>query len=78
MFWEIKQTALGNKIFHEPIVIYWLQASSAAWPSGSERRFYNSRDRKVDGSTPTQASFLRPWIKWFTTIISAWFMESNK
>ena len=35
---------------------YWLQASHAAWPSGSERRFYDSRDRKVDGSTTTQTS----------------------
>ena len=27
---------------------------SAAWPSGSERRFYDGHDRKVDGSIPTQ------------------------
>ena len=31
---------------------------SAAWPSGSERRFYDAYDRKVDGSTPTPAAFL--------------------
>ena len=47
------------------------QCLSAAWPRGSERRFYDGHDRKVDGSTPTQASLLRPWIKCFTTIISA-------
>ena len=46
---------------------------SAAWPSGSERRFYDGPGRKVDGSTPTQASLLRPWIRCFTTIISAWW-----
>ena len=33
---------------------------SAAWPSGSERRFYDGQDRKNDGLTPTQASLLRP------------------
>ena len=30
--------------------------SSAAWPSGSERIFYDRHDRKVDGSTTTDAS----------------------
>ena len=47
----------------------WL---SAAWPSGSERRFYDGHDRKLDGSTPTQASLLHPWIRCFMAIISAW------
>ena len=47
-------------------------ASPAVWPSGPERRFYDSRDRKVDGSTPTQVSLLRPWIRCFTIIISTW------
>ena len=42
------------------------------WPSGLERRFYDGHDRKVNGSTLTQASFLRPWIRCFTTIIFAW------
>ena len=46
----------------------WL---SEAWPSGLERRFYGGHDPKVDGKTPTQASFLRPWIKCFMAIISA-------
>ena len=27
--------------------------TSAVWPSGSERRFYDGHDRKIDGSTPT-------------------------
>ena len=43
---------------------------SAVWPSGSECCFYDDHDRKVDGSTPTQALSLRPWIRCFTTIIS--------
>ena len=46
---------------------------SAAWSSGS------NHDGKVDGSTLTQASLLRPWIRYFTTIISAWRnLTSNK
>ena len=44
----------------------------AAWRSGSERRFYDDHDRKVDGSTPNLVSLLRPWIRCFTMIISAW------
>ena len=48
-------------------------ASPAAWPSGSERRFYESRDRKVDGSTPSQVLLLRPWTRCFTIIISIWW-----
>ena len=46
---------------------------SAVWPSGSEHRFYVGHDRKVDASTPTEASLLRPWIRYFTIIISAWW-----
>ena len=45
---------------------------SAAWPSGSERRFYDGHDRNVNGSTLNLVSLLRPWIRCFTTIISAW------
>ena len=45
---------------------------NATWRSGLERRFYNDRDRKVDGSTPNLVSLLRPWIRCFTLIISAW------
>ena len=52
---------------------------SAAWPSGSQRRFYDGHDRKVDSSTPTLASMLRPWVRCFTTIISAWWnLTSSK
>ena len=35
-------------------------------------RFYDD-DRKVDGTTPTQALLLRPWIKYFTIITRAWW-----
>ena len=45
--------------------------------SGSERRFYDGHDRNVDGSTLIQASLLRPWIRRFTTIISAWWNLTN-
>ena len=52
---------------------------SAAWRSGSERRFYDDHDRKVNGSTPNLVSLLRPWIRCFTMIISAWWnLESSK
>ena len=52
---------------------------SAKWPSGSKRCFYGGHDRKVDGSTPTQASSLYPWLRCFTTIISAWWnLTSSK
>ena len=53
--------------------------SGEAWPSGLERRFYEGHDRKVDGSSPTLASLLRPWIRWFTTTISArWNLTGRK
>ena len=35
----------------------------AAWRSGSERRFYDDHDRKVNGSPPNLVSLLRPWIR---------------
>ena len=50
-----------------------LESLSAAWPSDSERRFYDGHNRKVNGSTPIQASLLRLWIRCFTMIISAWW-----
>ena len=31
-----------------------------AWRSGSERRFYDDHDRKVNGSTPNLVSLLGP------------------
>ena len=47
--------------------------------SGSERRFYDGHDRNVDGSTLTQASLLRPSIRCFTAIVSAWWnLTSSK
>ena len=52
---------------------------SAAWRNGSERRFYDDHDRKVDGSPPNLVSLLRPWIRCFTMIISAWWnLASSK
>ena len=32
-----------------PIAKSWLRLWSAAWPNGSERRFYDDHNRKVDG-----------------------------
>ena len=56
-----------------------LTVLSAAWRSGSERRFYDDHDRKVNGSTPNLVSLLRPWIRCFTMIISAWWnLASSK
>ena len=52
---------------------------SAAWRSGSERRFYDDHDREVNGSTLNLVSLLRPWIRCFTMIISAWWnLTSSK
>ena len=56
-----------------------VECLSAAWPSGSEGRFYDGHVRKTDGSTPTQSSLLRPWTRCFTTIIFAWWnLTSSK
>ena len=52
---------------------------SAAWRNGVERRFYDDHNRKVNGSTPNLVSLLRPWIRCFTMIISAWWnLASSK
>ena len=57
----------------------WYTTLSAVWRSGSERRFYDDHDRKVNGSTPNLVSLLRPWIRCFTMIISAWWnLASSK
>ena len=45
----------------------------AMWRSSLERRFYDDHDHKVDSSTPNLVSLLRPWIRCFTMIISAWW-----
>ena len=52
---------------------------SAAWPIASKGRFNDDHDCKVNGLTPIQVSLLRPWIRCFTTIISAWWnLTSSK
>ena len=57
----------------------WSCSLSAAWRSGLERRFYDGHDRKIDGSTPTLASLLRSWKRFFATIICAWWnLTSSK
>ena len=56
-----------------------LHTLSAAWHSGLERRFYDDHNRKVNCSTPNLVSLLRPWIRYFTMIISAWWnLASSK
>ena len=45
---------------------------NATWRSGLELVFYDDHDRKIKGSTPNLVSLLRPWIRCFTLIISAW------
>ena len=52
-----------------------LVGSVTEWLGTSFERDY---DRKVDGSTPTLASLLRPWIRCFTIIISAWWNLTGK
>ena len=62
---------------HQILIVY--SQLLAAWPRGSERRFYDGHDRKVDGLTLTEALLLRPWIRCFMTIISAWWnLTSSK
>ena len=52
---------------------------TAAWRIGLERRFYDDHDRKVNGSPLNVVSLLRPWIRCFTMIISAWWnLASSK
>ena len=44
-----------------------------------ERRFYDDDDRTVNGSTSSLVTLLRPWIRFFTMIISAWWnLASSK
>ena len=62
----------NNEVLHSA-------AQSAAWRSGLESRFYDDHNRKVNGSTPNLVSLLRPWIRCFTMIISAWWnLASSK
>ena len=73
---------LRNSYFavaHQEYALIAMLGESAAWRSGSERRFYDDHDRKVDGSPPNLDSLLRPWIRCFTMIISAWWsLASSK
>ena len=65
--------------FAECFVFRIIVPMSAAWRSGSERRFYDDHDRKINGSIPNLVSLLRPWIRCFTMIISAWWsLASSK
>ena len=51
----------------------------AAWRSGLERHFHDDHDRKVNGLISNLVSLLRPWIRCFTIIISAWWnLASSK
>ena len=45
---------------------------NATWRSGLELFFYDDHDRKIKGSTSNLVLLLRPWIRCFTLIISAW------
>ena len=54
-----------------------MECLSAEWPSGSKRRFYDGHVRKVDCSTSIQASLLCLRIRCFTTIISAWWNQTD-
>ena len=67
MFFDMGQFVAIRFVLHPTFT------SSAAWRSGSERRVYDDHDRKVDGSPPNPVSLLRPWIRCFTMIISAWW-----
>ena len=69
-----------NLLFHKLIMVvasfhlFW-----PAWRSGLERRFFYNHDRKVNSSTPNPGSLMRPWIRCFTMIISAWWnLASSK
>ena len=50
---------------------------SAAWPRGERRRFYDDSDRVIMSSTRTLVTLLRPWIRRFTMIISAWWLRTS-
>ena len=56
---------------------FFLLALSAAWRSGSERRFYDDHNLKVHGSITNLVSLLGPWIRCFTMIISVWWNSAS-
>ena len=69
----------ASNFFNLLLVRFYQAEMAAAWRSGSERRFYDDHDRKVKGSPPNVVSLLRPWIRCFTMIISAWWsLASSK
>ena len=41
------------------------------------RRFYDDSDRRIMSSTRTLVTLLRPWIRRFTIIISAWWLRTS-
>ena len=43
-----------------------------------EASFCGGHDRMVNGSTPTQALLLRPWMRCFTIISARWNLTSSK
>ena len=59
-------------IYRDEVLLTARDNATVVWRSGLECRFYYDHDRKVDGSTPNLVSLLRPWIRCFTLIISAW------
>ena len=54
-----------------------MASGSEAWRSGSKRRFHDGHDPKVDGSTPIQALFSRPWDKMLHDHQSVWWNLTN-
>ena len=50
---------------------------SEAWLGCSERRYNDENERKIDGSTLTQASSSRPWARFFPITISAWLNRTS-
>ena len=52
---------------------------SIAWPRQQKRRFYNQHDYIICMvSTSSLVTLLRSWIRHFTMIISAWWLQTNR
>ena len=75
-----KRIKIDSKTLHEKDLLHFTKTPmSAAWRSGLEHRFYDDHNRRVNGSTLNLVSLLRPWIRCFTMIISAWWnLASSK
>ena len=68
---------MQSMIYRDEVLL--TACDNATWRSGLEHCFYDNHDRKVDGSTPNLLLLLRPWIRCFTLIISAWWnLASDK